>query len=42
VTTAKLNVADREAMFAWADQTAHAHGQVNLIFNNAGLVLGPS
>ena len=40
VTTAKLNVADREAMFAWADQTARDHGKVNLIFNNAGVALG--
>jgi len=40
VTTAKLDVADREAMVAWADQTAHEHGKVNLIFNNAGVALG--
>jgi len=40
VTTAKLNVADREAMNAWADQTARDHGKVNLIFNNAGVALG--
>ncbi len=40
VTTAKINVADRDAMFAWADQTARDHGKVNLIFNNAGVALG--
>jgi NAD(P)-dependent dehydrogenase (short-subunit alcohol dehydrogenase family) len=40
VTTAKLNVADREAMFAWADQVVAEHGKVNLIFNNAGVALG--
>ena len=40
VTTAKLNVADREAMFAWADQVVRDHGKVNLIFNNAGVALG--
>ncbi|HEX5356265.1 MAG TPA: SDR family NAD(P)-dependent oxidoreductase [Aquabacterium sp.] len=40
VTTAKLNVADREAMNAWADQVARDHGKVNLIFNNAGVALG--
>ena len=40
VTTAKVNVADREAMVAWADQTARDHGKVNLIFNNAGVALG--
>ena len=40
VTTTKVNVADREAMVAWADQTARDHGKVNLIFNNAGVALG--
>ena len=40
VTTAKVNVADREAMVAWADQTARDHGKVNQIFNNAGVALG--
>jgi NAD(P)-dependent dehydrogenase (short-subunit alcohol dehydrogenase family) len=40
VTTARLDVADREAVYAWADQTARDHGKVNLIFNNAGVALG--
>ena len=40
VTTTKVNVADREAMEAWANQTARDHGKVNLIFNNAGVALG--
>ncbi len=40
VTTQKLNVADRDAMFAWADQVVREHGRVNLIFNNAGVALG--
>jgi NAD(P)-dependent dehydrogenase (short-subunit alcohol dehydrogenase family) len=40
VTTAKLNVADREAMNAWADQVVADHGRVNMIFNNAGVALG--
>jgi NAD(P)-dependent dehydrogenase (short-subunit alcohol dehydrogenase family) len=40
VTTTKLNVADREAMNAWADQVVRDHGKVNLIFNNAGVALG--
>ena len=40
VTTTKLNVADREAMNAWAEQTVRDHGKVNLIFNNAGVALG--
>ena len=40
VTTARVDVANREAMVAWADQTALDHGRVNLIFNNAGVALG--
>jgi short-subunit dehydrogenase len=39
VTTQKLDVSNRDAVFAWADQTALDHGQVNLIFNNAGVAL---
>ena len=39
VTTARLDVAKREAMFAWADQVVADHGKVNLIFNNAGVAL---
>jgi NAD(P)-dependent dehydrogenase (short-subunit alcohol dehydrogenase family) len=40
VTAAKVNVADRAAMNAWADQVVADHGSVNLIFNNAGVALG--
>ena len=40
VTTTKLDVSDRDAMHAWADQVVKDHGKVNLIFNNAGVVLG--
>lgn len=40
VTTAHLDVADRDAVFAWADQVVADHGRVNLIFNNAGVALG--
>jgi NAD(P)-dependent dehydrogenase (short-subunit alcohol dehydrogenase family) len=40
VTSRKLNVADREAMYAWAEEVARDHGKVNLIFNNAGVALG--
>ena len=39
VTVRKVNVADRDAVFAWADQAARDHGKVNLIFNNAGVAL---
>jgi len=40
VTTAKVNVASREAMNAWADEVVRDHGKVNLVFNNAGVALG--
>jgi short-subunit dehydrogenase len=39
VSVRRLDVADREAVFAWADATAREHGKVNLIFNNAGVGL---
>jgi short-subunit dehydrogenase len=39
VTTTKLDVANRDAVYAWADQVVRDHGQVNLIFNNAGVAL---
>ena len=40
VTSARVDVADREAVHAWADEVAEEHGQVNLVFNNAGVALG--
>lgn len=42
ITSQKLDVADREAMYAWAEQVVADHGKVNLIFNNAGVALGSS
>lgn len=39
VTITKLDVANRDAVFAWADQVAKDHGKINLIFNNAGVSL---
>lgn len=39
VTTAKLDVSNRDAVYAWAAQTAKDFGAVNLIFNNAGVAL---
>lgn len=39
VTAARLDVADRAAMYNWADQVVADHGGVNLIFNNAGVAL---
>ncbi|MCB0961245.1 MAG: SDR family NAD(P)-dependent oxidoreductase [Acidimicrobiales bacterium] len=40
VTTARVDVADRDAVFAWAGQVVADHGRVNLIANNAGVALG--
>ena len=40
VTSSKVNVAEREAVHAWAAQVVQDHGKVNLIFNNAGVALG--
>ena len=40
VSSQSLDVADRDAMFAWADQVVAEHGKANLIFNNAGVSLG--
>ncbi len=37
VTTKLVDVADRAAVYAWADEVAKDHGKVNLIFNNAGV-----
>ena len=39
VTSHKVDVADRGAVYAWADEVADEHGKVNLIFNNAGVGL---
>ncbi len=40
VTTASVDVADRAAVHAWADQVVAGHGRVNLVVNNAGVGLG--
>lgn len=40
VFTDIVDVANRDAVFAWADKVASDHGKVNLIFNNAGVALG--
>ncbi len=39
VSSQRLDVADRDAVFAWADAVVADHGSVNLIFNNAGVAL---
>jgi butyryl-CoA dehydrogenase len=40
VTSQRVDVSDRAAVFAWAGQVVADHGQVNLVFNNAGVALG--
>jgi len=40
VTTALVDTADRDAVYGWAESVVAEHGQVNLIFNNAGVALG--
>lgn len=40
VTTEVLDVAQRDAVYAWAEACNNVHGPANLIFNNAGVALG--
>ncbi|MGE8362423.1 SDR family NAD(P)-dependent oxidoreductase [Pseudomonas sp.] len=40
VSEAQVNVADREAVHAWAERVVAEHGRVNAIFNNAGVAQG--
>lgn len=40
VTTKKLDVANRDEIKKWAEETVQNHGSVNMIFNNAGVALG--
>jgi butyryl-CoA dehydrogenase len=42
VTSQHLDVADRDGVYAWADQVVADHGRVNLVFNNAGVALAAS
>ena len=39
VTTTVVDVADRDAVHAWADATVEYFGEVHMIFNNAGVSL---
>lgn len=39
VSTRRVDVADRAAVFAWADEVEAEHGQVNLAVNNAGVAV---
>jgi NAD(P)-dependent dehydrogenase (short-subunit alcohol dehydrogenase family) len=40
VSIQKVNVAELEQVRAWAQYVEQEHGQVNMIFNNAGVALG--
>jgi NAD(P)-dependent dehydrogenase (short-subunit alcohol dehydrogenase family) len=40
ITSQHLDVADRDAVYAWADRVVADHGTVNLVVNNAGVALG--
>ena len=40
VSSQRLDVAERDAVFAWADQVVADHGAANVIVNNAGVALG--
>jgi NAD(P)-dependent dehydrogenase (short-subunit alcohol dehydrogenase family) len=40
ITYDHVDVADRDQVYAWADQVVEDHGRVNLICNNAGVALG--
>ncbi len=40
VTSASVDVAERDAVHAWAHEVVAEHGQANLIINNAGVALG--
>jgi butyryl-CoA dehydrogenase len=40
ISAARVDVADRAAMHAWAERVAAEHGAVHLAVNNAGVALG--
>jgi len=40
VSQTQVDVASKEAIYAWAETSAKEHGKINLIFNNAGVALG--
>jgi NAD(P)-dependent dehydrogenase (short-subunit alcohol dehydrogenase family) len=40
ITSDHVDVADRAAVYAWADRVVSDHGRVNIIVNNAGVGLG--
>jgi NAD(P)-dependent dehydrogenase (short-subunit alcohol dehydrogenase family) len=42
VTSHRVDVAERDAVYAWAEQVVDDHGRANLIVNNAGVALAAS
>ena len=42
VTSKRVDVSDRAAVYAWADEVVADHGKCNLVFNNAGVGYGSS
>ena len=40
ITSEHLDVADRDAVYAWSERVASDHERVNLVINNAGVALG--
>ena len=40
VTSKRVDVANRDEMYTWADEVVADHGKCNLIFNNAGVAYG--
>lgn len=40
VTVARVDVADRAAMQAWAQASVAEHGRMNIVINNAGVAMG--
>lgn len=42
VSAQRVDVADKDAVFGWAEQVVAEHGKVNLIVNNAGVGLAAS
>jgi short-subunit dehydrogenase len=40
VTSSRLDVADRDAVYDWAEVVVAEHGRVNMLINNAGVALG--
>ncbi len=40
ITSRRLDVSDKDGVYAWADEVVKDHGVCNLIFNNAGISYG--